>query len=58
MMIGAYPKGEEWDFKKGGEDEGRYREVWGVKVPERDPVLGVDEQGLVGLWREGDRGKL
>jgi uncharacterized protein YjlB len=58
MMIGAYPKGDEWDFKKGGEDEGRFREVWRVKVPERDPVLGVDKAGLTGLWKGGDRGEL
>jgi uncharacterized protein YjlB len=51
MMCGAYPLGSDWDFKEGGEHQGRFEEVWGVKKPEKDPVLGVDEKGLVVLWR-------
>lgn len=49
MMMGAYPVGKVWDFKVGGEDD--REEVWGVRIPERDPVLGDSEEGLVGLWK-------
>lgn len=56
MMMGAYPDGDEWDFKVGGEHEGREGEVWGVEVPGRDPVLGDDGEGLVGLWKGSGRG--
>ncbi|KAJ4991218.1 FAD-dependent pyridine nucleotide-disulfide oxidoreductase [Stagonosporopsis vannaccii] len=58
MMMGAYPRGEEWDFRIGGEHEGRFGEVWGVEVPERDPVLGTSGEGLVGLWRTEDKSRL
>ncbi|KAH6639299.1 hypothetical protein C7974DRAFT_449379 [Boeremia exigua] len=58
MMMGAYPKGDEWDFKVGGEDEGRFGEVWGVQVPGRDPVLGMSGEGLRGLWKVEDKAKL
>ena len=52
-MIGAYPDdGSKWDFQSGGEDTGRFEKVWGVQKPERDPVLGSAEEGLVGLWQE------
>lgn len=51
QMMGSYPVGGEWDFAVGGEHEGREGEVWSVPVPERDPVLGLDERGLVGLWK-------
>ena len=40
-----------WDFKVGGEKH--TDEVWGVPVPERDPVLSDSEEGLVGLWKKG-----
>jgi uncharacterized protein YjlB len=51
-MVGAYPKGGgEWDFAKGGEDEGAFEKVWSVPKPERDPVLGMAEEGLVGQWK-------
>ena len=51
-MIGAYPKeGGMWDFAKGGENEGNYESVWGVRKPECDPVLGKAEEGLSGLWQ-------
>jgi uncharacterized protein YjlB len=50
MMLGAYPRGGEWDFAVGGEHAGRFEQVWDVQVPERDPVLGYDAQGLCGLW--------
>lgn len=52
MMIGAYPLGAEWDWAKGGDHKGRYEDVWAVPKPERDPVLGVSEEGLAGLWKE------
>ncbi len=50
-MIGAYPKeGGDWDFQKGGEDEGRFERVWGVRKPDLDPVLGRAEEGICGQW--------
>ncbi|KUI65746.1 Uncharacterized protein YjlB [Cytospora mali] len=49
-MIGAYPEGGEWDFAVGGEHEGKFEEVWSVPKPGRDPVLGLDPAGLIGLW--------
>ncbi|KAF2010292.1 hypothetical protein BU24DRAFT_427420 [Aaosphaeria arxii CBS 175.79] len=52
MMMGAYPVGNEWDFRVGGDHEGRYREVWRVPKPKRDPVLGQSKDGLVGIWKE------
>jgi uncharacterized protein YjlB len=51
MMMGAYPRGGVWDFKVGGEHKEREDDVWGVDVPEQDPVLGLREEGLRGLWR-------
>ncbi|KAJ6276423.1 hypothetical protein J3E71DRAFT_380444 [Bipolaris maydis] len=48
MMMGAYPYGNVWDFKIGGE-RGR-EQVWGVPLPELDPILGGSDEGLVGLW--------
>jgi uncharacterized protein YjlB len=51
MMMGAYPVGGTWDFKIGGEHEGREKVVWSVPVPGRDPVLGKSEEGMVGLWK-------
>lgn len=53
-MMGAYPENGEWDFATGGEDAGGYESVWGILKPERDPVLGVSEEGLRGLWKEVD----
>jgi uncharacterized protein YjlB len=60
MMMGAYPVGSDWDWSVGGDHAGRFEEVWSVPRPERDPVLGVSEEGLCGLWREreGDRSRL
>lgn len=52
-MMGAYPnEGGEWDFCTGGGHVGGYEKVWAVVKPERDPVLGQDEEGLVGRWSE------
>lgn len=53
-MLGAYPDGRRWDYATGGEDAGHYESVWGVPRPELDPVLGRDQEGLCGLWREVD----
>ena len=49
-MIGAYPKGSAWDFMEGGENSGKYDEVWAVPRPERDPVMG-DKGGLNDVWK-------
>ena len=50
-MMGAYPvNGGHWDFMKGGENAGAHEDVWSVKKPERDPVLGKSEDGMCGLW--------
>lgn len=58
MMMGAYPRGGEWDFAVGGEHEGHFDDVWNVEVPERDPVLGASAEGLTGLWKKDDKAKL
>lgn len=58
MMMGAYPKGGEWDFAIGGEHKGHFNEVWNVEVPERDPVLGTSAEGLKGLWTKEDKARL
>ncbi|KAH7355707.1 hypothetical protein BKA66DRAFT_429820 [Pyrenochaeta sp. MPI-SDFR-AT-0127] len=50
MMMGAYPYGGVWDFAVGGEHKGHEEDVWKVEKPERDPVLGVTDEGLRGLW--------
>ncbi|OAL04677.1 hypothetical protein IQ06DRAFT_290717 [Phaeosphaeriaceae sp. SRC1lsM3a] len=52
MMMGAYPRGGVWDFAVGGEHEGKEREVWDVRMPERDPVLGEGEEGIRGMWKD------
>jgi uncharacterized protein YjlB len=50
-MLGAYPKGSgAWDSMKGGEDVGNYEKVWSIAKPEKDPVLGMSQEGLCGLW--------
>ena len=58
MMMGAYPRGADWDFAVGGEHEGRFHDVWNVEVPERDPVLGTSAEGLTTLWAEEDKARL
>lgn len=51
-MMGSYPlKSGAWDFAIGGEDAGKFQEVWDVPVPERDPILGESVEGLRGLWK-------
>ncbi|KAF2032818.1 hypothetical protein EK21DRAFT_86828 [Setomelanomma holmii] len=52
MMMGAYPYGGVWDFAIGGEHKGHERDVWDVPKPEKDPVLGLSEEGLRGLWAD------
>lgn len=45
-MVGAYPEGaKQWDMNYGGEDKGV-----DDSIPELDPYLGSDEQGLTSLW--------
>ncbi|KAI4952472.1 hypothetical protein J4E91_002943 [Alternaria rosae] len=56
MMMGAYPYGGVWDFKVGGEHEGTEEEVWRVRMPSKDPVVGDSEEGLIGLWRGEEEG--
>jgi len=56
-MMGSYPlKSGAWDFAVGGEDVGKFQEVWDVPVPERDPILGESVEGLRGLWKGGMEG--
>ncbi|KAF3039698.1 hypothetical protein E8E12_003093 [Didymella heteroderae] len=55
MMMGAYPRGEEWDFAVGGEHEGHFDDVWNVEVPEKDPILGTSAEGLTRLWALEDK---
>lgn len=51
-MMGCYPRGHDaWDFRVGGEHEGRYEQVWDVLVPEKDPILGDSQQGICELWK-------
>lgn len=46
-MVGAYPKGaKQWDMNYGGEE----KDV-SAALPEMDPVLGADTEGLTGLWK-------
>ena len=50
LMVGAYPEGaEEWDMNYGSNEESK--RVINVAVPEWDPLLGMSEEGLAGLWR-------
>lgn len=49
-MMGAY-NGGEWDFVKSGGDYGK---SWKVPKPERDPVFGEADEGLVKTWPGGD----
>lgn len=52
-MMGAYPDNRgEWDFMVGGEDAARFKAIWDVAKPEKDPVLGNAPGGLVGLWKD------
>ncbi len=52
MMMGAYPYGGLWDFAIGGEHLGREKDVWNVPKPDKDPVLGLSNEGLLGLWTQ------
>lgn len=51
-MLGAYPKGCQWDFLEGGESDGDYEAVWNVPKPDTDPVFGKDRQGLLSFWEK------
>ncbi|GAM89517.1 hypothetical protein ANO11243_075560 [Dothideomycetidae sp. 11243] len=50
VMMGAYPVGGQWDFATGGENSGRYEDVWNVAKPKQDPVLGTASNGICELW--------
>lgn len=52
MMMGSYPRENDWDFMVGGEHKGREEQVWSVPKPTYDPVLGDSDQGIRGLWKE------
>lgn len=51
-MMGAYPKGSDWDFKEGDRDHSDWGNVWAIKKPDVDPVLGKSEEGIVGIWKD------
>lgn len=51
-MMGAYPHGAVWDFATGGEEGIAFERVWAVAKPGNDPVLGKDEDGLCGQWKQ------
>jgi uncharacterized protein YjlB len=57
-MLGAYPKGCQWDFLEGGEHKGNFEAVWRIPKPDTDPVFGTDEQGICSLWRDALQAKL
>ena len=52
LVIGAYPRGQRWDLRRG--DPAEHDEVVAniarVELPDADPVLGADGP-LVELWR-------
>lgn len=50
-MIGAYPTGSNWDWGLAGNHVGRYKSVWDVPLPEKDPVLGASREGIKGRWK-------
>ncbi|CAK4016641.1 hypothetical protein MYCFIDRAFT_211406 [Lecanosticta acicola] len=49
-MMGAYPRGSNWDFAVGTKDAGHFKRVWSVSKPAHDPVVGDSSEGLRGLW--------
>lgn len=49
-MMGAYPKGSNWDFAVGKRDSEHFKEVWSVPTPSLDPVTGKSSEGIRGLW--------
>lgn len=51
VMMGAYPKGEEWSWGDAS-DKGRvdFEEVWNVKRPALDPYVG-ENGGLLKYWK-------
>lgn len=50
-MMGAYPKGGEWDFAVGGEGAATYARVWSSPPAPLDPVLGDTKEGICGTWK-------
>src|SRR5690242_9532963 len=53
MMMGAYPRGDEWDFAIGGEHEGRFGEVWGLRCRRGILCLGRVWRGWLGFGVQG-----
>ncbi|SMQ52701.1 unnamed protein product [Zymoseptoria tritici ST99CH_1A5] len=51
-MLGAYPQGSKWDFKRSAEDHGQFEKSWSVPRPARDPVLGDAVEGICGQWND------
>lgn len=49
-MLGAYPQDSVWDFSEGGDHAGEFEKVWSVPKPRLDPVLGLENEGMCGLW--------
>ena len=53
LVAGAYPRGQEWDLRRGdpAEHDEVLANIAAVALPETDPVLGADGP-LVELWRD------
>ena len=49
-MLGAYPQNSVWDSSEGGSHVGEFEKVWSVPKPSRDPIMGLDSEGMCGLW--------
>lgn len=49
-MIGACPQNSVWDSSEGGDHIGEFEKVWSVCKPRLDPVKGLEDDGICGLW--------
>ena len=49
-MLGAYPRNSVWGFSEGGNYFGEFEKVWSVPKPSCDPTMGLDSEGMCGLW--------
>ena len=49
-MLGAYPQDSVWDFAEGGDHVGEFEKVWSVPKPRLDPIMGLENGGICGLW--------
>jgi uncharacterized protein YjlB len=54
QVVGAYPRGQNWDLRTGepGERPQVLRNIRAVPLPATDPVYG-DEGPLLAIWRDG-----